>query len=163
MDIGILTVLLPVICTVFIIISCFVCPCCLCYKMCRRPTPVIATTTHTTVVTSVPQQYPQQPTAAPGPPQSYQWGQYPAYHPVPMQTHLGQPSAGPPPTYQEAIGPGYPPHPMPYSQAAFSPGQPAYPLQPPALQYQPNAPPANRDFLSQPAYNPDYVPSSMSG
>lgn len=65
-------------------------------------------------------------------------------------------------------GPIYPPNPAPYSQAAFSPNQPAYPAQPPAqpsvqppvqppVQPQPTAPFAHTDFLSQPAYNPDFV------
>ncbi|XP_042362028.1 protein shisa-5-like [Plectropomus leopardus] len=151
-----------------IFICCCVCPCCCLYKICRKPRPVIATTTHTTVVTASPQHYPQQPTATPGLPQSYQGGQYPPYQPVPVQPGYGpQPmatpyhgqqfTAGPPPTYQEATGPGYPPHPMPYSQAAFTPGQPAYPLQPPVHQPQPNAPLSNTDYLAQPAYNPAYV------
>ncbi|XP_077385247.1 uncharacterized protein LOC144023539 [Festucalex cinctus] len=143
-----------VIFVVVVLISCCVCPCCCLYKMCRKPRPVIATTTHTTVVTNTPQHYPQQPTASPGQPQPYQGAPYPAYQPVPVQPgyggqpmppqgyppqpmpvmpHPGQPyTPGPPPTYQEATGPGYPPNPMPYSQAAFTPGQPSYPLQPPA-------------------------------
>lgn len=158
-----------------IMICCCVCPCCCLYKMCRKPRPVVATTTHTTVVTTTPQHYPQQPTATPG--QSYQAAQYTPYQPVPVQPgygaqpmpqaygahpaapspYHGQPfAAGPPPTYQEATGPGYPPNPMPYSQAAFTPGQAPYPLQPPAMPKS-NAPPAHRDYLAQPAYNPDYV------
>lgn len=81
-------------------------------------TAVLATTT---VVTTIPQQYPQQPTATPV--QSYQGSQYPPYQPVPVQPgypaqpmprgygpqpmptspYQGQPfTAGPPPTYQEA-------------------------------------------------------------
>lgn len=75
-------------------------------------TAVIATTTHTTLVTGTPQ-YPQQPTATPGQPHPYQGAQYPPYQPVPVQPGYGaQPStspypapmfsAGPPPTYQEA-------------------------------------------------------------
>ncbi|XP_041639200.1 protein shisa-5-like [Cheilinus undulatus] len=152
-----------------IFICCCVCPCCCLYKMCRKPRPVIATTTHTTVVTSTPQHYPQQPTATPV--QSYQGGQYPPYQPVPAQGYGPQPmpqgygaqpyhgqpfAAGPPPTYQEATGPGYPPNPMPYSQAAYNPGGPAYPSQPP-IQPKPMAPSAHTDYLAQPAYNPDYV------
>ncbi|XP_029991082.1 protein shisa-5-like [Sphaeramia orbicularis] len=150
---------------ILIVICCCVCPCCCLYKMCRKPQPVIATTTHTTVVTSTPQHYPQQPTAVP---QSYQGAQYPAYQPVPVQPgygaqpmptmpYQGQPyKPGPPPTYQEATGPAYPVSPMHYSQAAFTPGQPSYPLQPP-VQPQPVAPPPQPDYLAQPAYNPDYV------
>ncbi|KAK1900733.1 Protein shisa-4 [Dissostichus eleginoides] len=75
---------------------------------------------------------------------------------MPTPPYQGQPfTAVPPPSYLEAIGPSYPPNPMPYSQAAFSPGQPSYPLQPP-VQPQPTAPLPNKDFLAQPAYNPDY-------
>ncbi|XP_054641479.1 protein shisa-5-like [Dunckerocampus dactyliophorus] len=165
--------------TLVVLISCCVCPCCCLYKMCRKPRPVIATTTHTTVVTSTPQHYPRQPTASPGQPHPYQAAPYPAYQPVPVQPgygsqpmppqgygaqpmptmhHPGQPfTPGPPPTYQEATGPIYPPNPMPYSQAAFNPGQPSYPLQPPPVQPQANAPPAQTDYLAQPAYNPDFV------
>ncbi|XP_031157548.1 protein shisa-5-like [Sander lucioperca] len=176
---GSVTILLIFIC-------CCVCPCCCLYKMCRKPRPVLTTTTHTTVVTTAPQQYPQQPTATPGQPQSYQGAQYQPYHPVPVQPgygaqpmpqgygaqpmhqgygaqpmqtspYHGQPFiAAPPPTYQEAIGPGFHPNPMPYSQAAFTPGQPAYPLQPP-VQPQPNAPLPPTGYHTQPAYNPDYV------
>ncbi|KAM4582440.1 protein shisa-4-like isoform 1-T2 [Fundulus diaphanus] len=154
---------------------CCICPCCCIYKMCHKPQPVVATTTHTTVVTSAPQQYPRQPTSVPGPPQTYQATQYPPYQPMPVQpgygTHpmptspyKGQPfTPGPPPPYQDAIGPAYPPsHAMPYSQAAFSPGQPAYPLQPPTHP-QPNAPPSQMDFLAQPAYNPDFVVPPNNG
>ncbi|XP_034074260.1 protein shisa-5-like [Gymnodraco acuticeps] len=201
---GFVTILLIFIC-------CCVCPCCCLYKMCRKPRPVIATTTHTTVVNTAPQQYPQQPTSA-GQPQTYQGGQYQPYNHVPVQPgygaqpapqgygpqpgpqgygaqpgpqgygaqpgpqgygaqpgpqgygaptmptppYQGQPfTAVPPPSYLEAVGPSYPPNPMPYSQAAFSPGQPPYPLQPPG-QPQPTAPLPNKDFLVQPAYNPDF-------
>ncbi|XP_029357960.1 protein shisa-5-like [Echeneis naucrates] len=165
-----------IIVLVLIFICCCVCPCCCLYKACCKPQPVVATTTHTTVVTNATPQYPQQPTATQ--PQPYQGAQYPSYQPIPMQPGYGaqsvpqgygpQPMAttsypsqpfmpGPPPTYQEATGPAYPPNPMPYSQAAFSPGQPPYPMQPP-VQPQPNAPPSHPDFLAQPAFNPDYVP-----
>ncbi|KAJ0068468.1 hypothetical protein NL108_008415 [Boleophthalmus pectinirostris] len=154
-----------------IFILCCVCPCCCLYKACRRPRPVVATTTHTTVISSTPQSYPQQPAATPQP---YQAAQYAPYQPIPVQPGYGaQPMPyqgapyvpGPPPTYQEATGPSYPAAPMPYSQAAFTPGQPPYPLQPPGPspshppQPQPNAP--QMDFLSQPAYNPDYVGNKM--
>uniref|UniRef100_A0A3Q1EBL5 Protein shisa-5-like n=1 Tax=Acanthochromis polyacanthus TaxID=80966 RepID=A0A3Q1EBL5_9TELE len=149
-----------------IFICCCVCPCCCLYKICRKPRPVIATTTHTTVVTGTPHPYPQQQAVMPVPSQSYQAVQYPAYQPVPVQPgYPAQPMPTspyqgqqftPPPTYQEATGPAHPPQPMPYSQAAYGPGQPAYPPQPP-VQPQPNAPPAYPDFLAQPAYNPEYV------
>uniref|UniRef100_A0A3B3ZP92 Shisa N-terminal domain-containing protein n=1 Tax=Periophthalmus magnuspinnatus TaxID=409849 RepID=A0A3B3ZP92_9GOBI len=130
--------------------------------------PVIATTTHTTVVTSSPQTYPQQPTATPQP---YPAAQYAPYQPIPVQPGYGtQPMPyqgapyipGPPPTYQEATGPSYPAAPMPYSQAAFTPGQPSYPLQPPGPSpSQPQPQPQPTDFLTQPAYNPDYVSNKM--
>ncbi|XP_028303410.1 protein shisa-5-like isoform X2 [Gouania willdenowi] len=160
-----------------ILICCCVCPCCCLYTMCHKPTPVVATTTHTTVVTNIPRRYPQQPTVH-VPSQPYQGNQYPAYQPVPVHPGFGaqpgpttpypghgQPNVTgpPPPTYQEATGPSYGPagpsygpQPMPYNQAGFMPGQPPYPMQPPA-QPQPNAPPATKDFLSQPAYNPDFA------
>ncbi|XP_052330221.1 protein shisa-5 isoform X1 [Oncorhynchus keta] len=139
---------IPVI-LVIIIISCCCCPCCCMYNMCRKPRPVIATTSHTTVVNTQFTQQPQQPV------QPYQGGpQYPAYQPVPVQPgygaqpqpgygggqpmttalgYQGQPfQPGPPPPYQET-GSAYPPAiQVPYSQAGFSPGQPSYPFQPPA-------------------------------
>lgn len=145
-------------------ISCCVCPCCCLYKMCRKPTPVIATTTHTTVTTSA--QYPQQPVASAG--QGYQAVQYPAYQPVPVQPgygaqpmptapYQGQPyMPGPPPPYQEATA-GYGAPPMPYSQAAFSPGHAPYPLQPPAQPGQQT--PQQDPHSTQPAYNPAYNPA----
>ncbi|XP_037346815.2 protein shisa-5-like [Pungitius pungitius] len=205
--------IVSVIIVFLIFICCCVCPCCCLYKMCRKPRPVIATSNHTTVITTAAQQYPRQSTATPGQPQSYQGAQYPVYQPpqvqpgygaqpvphgygaqpVPQgyggqpmpqayggqpmpQAYGGQPMpqgyggqpmatspypaqamvAGPPPTYQEATGPGFPPNPMPYSQAAFSPGQPAYPLQPP-VQPQPQGPTSHKDYLAQPAYNPDFT------
>ncbi|XP_022047962.2 protein shisa-4-like isoform X1 [Acanthochromis polyacanthus] len=101
-----------------IFICCCVCPCCCLYKMCRKPRPVIATTTHTTVVTGTPHPYPQQQAVMPVPSQSYQAVQYPAYQPVPVQPgYPAQPMPTspyqgqqftPPPTYQEATGPAHP-------------------------------------------------------
>uniref|UniRef100_A0A1A7YDT7 Shisa homolog 5 n=1 Tax=Iconisemion striatum TaxID=60296 RepID=A0A1A7YDT7_9TELE len=156
---------------VLILICCCVCPCCCLYSVCRKPRPVVATT-HTTVVTSIPQQYPQQPTAVAMPPQPYQATQYQPYQPTPVQPGYGtqgmptSPYQGqqlpPPPTYQEATGPAYPPQLMPYSQAAYGPGQPAYPLQPP-VQPPANVPPAQMNYLSQPAYNPDFVAPPKTG
>ncbi|KAJ3602838.1 hypothetical protein NHX12_030583 [Muraenolepis orangiensis] len=172
-----------VVVLIVIFISCCICPCCCLYKICRNPRPVIATTTHTTVVSNT--HYPQQPTASSGaPPQSYQGGAFPGYQPIPVQPGYGaqpmpqgygaqpmpqgygpqpMPSAapypgytpGPPPPYQEAMGPGYGPPPMAYSQAAFTPGQPSYPLQPPGPS-QANAPSPSAPH-GQPAYNPDYA------
>uniref|UniRef100_A0A1A8LR43 Protein shisa-5 n=1 Tax=Nothobranchius pienaari TaxID=704102 RepID=A0A1A8LR43_9TELE len=156
---------------ILIVVCCCVCPCCCLYSLCRKPRPVVATT-HTTVVTSIPQQYPQQPTAVASPPQPYQATQHHPYQPMPVQPSYGTqgmptfPHQGqqfpPPPTYQEATGPSYPPQPMPYSQAAYGPGQPAYPLQP-SVQPHPNVPPAQMDYLSQPAYNPDFVAPPKTG
>ncbi|CAB1445069.1 unnamed protein product [Pleuronectes platessa] len=85
MIIGIVSLVVVVL----IVICCCVCPCCCLYKMCRKPRPVVATTTHTTVITSTPQNYPQQPTASPGHPQSYQGAQYQPYQPVPVQPGYG--------------------------------------------------------------------------
>ncbi|XP_029548665.1 protein shisa-5 isoform X2 [Salmo trutta] len=157
---------IPVI-FVIIFISCCVCPCCCLYNMCRKPRPVIATTSHTTVVNTQFTQQPQQPI------QIYQGGpQYPAYQPVPVQPgygaqpqpgygggqpmptapgNQGQPfQPGPPPPYQET-GSAYPPAiPVPYSQAGFSPGQPSYPFQPPA---QPGYPAQHPGY---PAQQPGY-------
>ncbi|KAL2091523.1 hypothetical protein ACEWY4_013786 [Coilia grayii] len=143
------------------VICCCVCPCCCLYKMCRKPRPVIATTTHTTTVVTTP--YPQNTAPA---------QQYPGYHPVapqpgygtplgygaqpmPSAPHQGQATAfGPPPPYQDIAGPGYP---VNYGGAAFTPGQQAYPLQPPVpAGYQTQPSPAT-DFNAQPAYNPDFV------
>jgi len=171
---------------ILIILCCCLCPCCCLYQICRKPRPVVATTTHTTVVTHTPQHYPQQPTASAGiQGPSYQGGQGPSYQSVPVQPGYGaqpmpqaygaqpmpqaygaQPmppapypayTPGPPPPYQEAMGPSYGPSPMAYSQAAFTPGQPSYPLQPPGQPHaQANAPPPPADH-GQPAYNPAYA------
>ncbi|XP_030633540.1 protein shisa-5 [Chanos chanos] len=164
-----------VIVLVVVVVVCCVCPCCCIYKMCRKPRPVVATATHTTVINT---QYPQQQQQTPN-----QGAQYPGYQPVPAQPGFGgqpaygtpgygaqpgyggqpmptapyqaQPYApGPPPPYQEAAGPGYP---APYSQAAYTAGQLAYPLQPPV------APPPSDYNASQPAYNPAYVEPGKSG
>nr|XP_023996497.1 protein shisa-5-like isoform X2 [Salvelinus alpinus] len=51
---------IPVI-FLIILISCCLCPCCCLYNMCRKPRPVIATTSHTTVVKHQFTQQPQQP------------------------------------------------------------------------------------------------------
>ncbi|XP_068568432.1 protein shisa-5-like isoform X2 [Cebidichthys violaceus] len=122
--------------TVFLIfICCCVCPCCCLYKMCRKPRPVIATSTHTTVITNTPQQYPQQPTATPGQPQSYQGGQYQMYHPVPVQPGYGaQPG---PQAYGAQPGPqAYGPQPGPQAYGP-QPGPQAYGPQPGPQAYGP--------------------------
>ncbi|XP_038839853.1 protein shisa-5-like isoform X2 [Salvelinus namaycush] len=164
---------IPVI-FLIILISCCLCPCCCLYNMCRKPRPVIATTSHTTVVNTQFTQQPQQPIHL------YQGGpQYPAYQPVPIQPGYGaqpqpgygggqlMPTApgnqgqhfqpGPPPPYQDT-GSAYPPAiPVPYSQAGFSPGQPSYPIQPPA---QPGYPAQQPGYPAQqpgyPAQQPAY-------
>lgn len=90
----------------------------LCVSVLCFVTAVINTTTHTTVVTTAPQQYPRQQVATPGQPPGYQ---YPSYQATPMQpgygtqpmpqSYVAQPTVpyqgqpytpGPPPTYQEA-------------------------------------------------------------
>uniref|UniRef100_A0A3B3DW85 Shisa N-terminal domain-containing protein n=1 Tax=Oryzias melastigma TaxID=30732 RepID=A0A3B3DW85_ORYME len=132
-------------------------------KVIKKKDYAVIATTHHTIVTSVPGQYPQQPTV---PAQSYQGAQpYPPYQPVPVQPGYGthsMPAAvhqgpqftpGPLPTYQEASECHVP---MPYSQAAFQPGQPPYPLQPPVCS-NPTAPPAHSDYMAQPAYNPAFA------
>ncbi|XP_029287645.1 protein shisa-5-like [Cottoperca gobio] len=155
---GFITILLIFIC-------CCVCPCCCLYKMCRKPRPVIATTTHTTVVTTAPQQYPQQPTATPGQPQSYQGGQYQPYHPIPVQPGYGpqpaQPGYGAQPMPQgygaQPMPQGYGPQPMPTSSYQ---GQQFTALPPPTYQeaigpaYPPNPMPYSQAAFApgQPAY-----------
>ncbi|KAL6464818.1 hypothetical protein MHYP_G00271350 [Metynnis hypsauchen] len=158
-----------VIIIIIFFVVCCLCPCCCLYKMCRKPRPVMTTTTHTTVVST---QYPQQQPLNPG-------VQYPAYQqipaqpgysaqpgyggqpmPMPMPTtpYKGQPYApGPPPPYHES---GYP---APYSQAAYDGGQPPYPLQPPTQPgYAHPTPPADYS-VSQPPYNPAYVDPPKTG
>ncbi|KAA0712006.1 hypothetical protein E1301_Tti012744 [Triplophysa tibetana] len=149
---------------IILFIVCCVCPCCCLYKMCRKPTPIVTTTTHTVIST----QYPQQPVVPAGqyppykpvaPPAGYR-GQ-PAYGGPPMPTgpYQGQPYiAGPPPPYQEAGGPGYP---APYSQAAFDGGQASYPIQPPV--HPGFAHPATDYSSTQPAYNPAFMEQPKTG
>ncbi|XP_039865087.1 protein shisa-5-like isoform X1 [Simochromis diagramma] len=151
----ILIVGMSIIPFVFLIFCCCVCPSCCLYKLCNKR----EATTQVTMVSNTP----QHPTAAPGPPESYQEMPHhlpqPGYPAQPILTppYHGQSfTVGPPPSYQEAISPAYPP--MPYGQAAFMPRQPAYP-QPPCPQPKPSAPPATPDFLAQPAYNPDFASS----
>ncbi|KAK9528790.1 hypothetical protein VZT92_012935 [Zoarces viviparus] len=126
-----------------IFICCCICPCCCLYKMCRKPRPVIATSTHTTVVTTAPQQYPQQPIATPGQPQSYQGGQYPIYHPVPLQ-----------PGYGAQPGPqGYGAQPGPQGYGA-QPGPQGYGAQPGPQGY--GAQPGPQGYGAQPMPTPPY-------
>ncbi|XP_037630481.1 protein shisa-5-like [Sebastes umbrosus] len=170
-----------------IFICCCVCPCCCLYNMCRKPRPVIATSTHTTVVTTAPQQYPQQPAATARQPQSYQGGQYqPTYQPVPVQPVYGaQPMIQGYPA--QPMPQGYGAQPMPtsayhgqqftagppptYQEATgpgFPPGAMPYsqaafgPGQPPypmqpPVQPQPKGPVPHTDYSAQPAFNPDFT------
>ncbi|XP_063072133.1 protein shisa-5-like [Engraulis encrasicolus] len=181
----IISVIIPaVIIFILLVIICCVCPCCCCYQMCRKPRPVVAATTHTTVVNTQylqnpaptqqhPGYYPvnqQQPAYNPGN------QQHPGYYPGNQQPGYGTPAPyggqpmasaapqgpanmafGAPPSYQDVAGPGG--YPVNYSGAAFTPGQQSYPMQPTGhagYQNQP-MPPANVDPNAQPAYNPDYV------
>ncbi|XP_028854462.1 protein shisa-5 isoform X1 [Denticeps clupeoides] len=154
------------------IVLCCVCPCCCLYKLCRKPRPVVATTTHTTVITSPPAQpaaqYPgYQPVPAQpgyGAPGGYGTQvMYPA-QPMPTAPYQGQPYGSPlPPPYQEFVPPGYQ---APHSQAGYAAGQPFYPMQPAGQQPYPSQPqgqpydvaqhPPPKDY-AQPPYNPDYV------
>ncbi|XP_034388362.1 protein shisa-5-like [Cyclopterus lumpus] len=147
-----------------IFISCCVCPCCCLYKMCRKPRPVIATSTHTTVVTTTPQQYPQQPTARPGQPQAYQGGQYQIYHPVPVQ-----PGYGPQPVPQgyraQPVPQGYGAQPVPQGYGAQPMPTPPYHGQaivagPPPTYQEATGPgfPPNPMPYSQAAYAPGQPP-----
>ncbi|CAL8402940.1 unnamed protein product [Arctogadus glacialis] len=145
---------------ILIIIACCVCPCCCLYKICRKPRPVIATTTHTTVVTHTPQHYPQQPTASPGiQGPSYQGGQVPGYQSVPVQPGYGaqpmpqQYGAQPmPQAYSgQPMPQAYSGQPMPQAYG----GQPMAPAPYPA--YTPGPPPAYQE-----AMGPSYGPSPMA-
>ncbi|XP_046881060.1 calcium-binding protein P isoform X2 [Hypomesus transpacificus] len=114
--------------TIFLIslfICCCVCPCCCLYKMCRSPRPVVATTTHTVINTT----YPQQPTAAPN--QGYQATHYSGYQPMPVQQSYGgqpiQPAYGGQPM-QPAYG-GQPMQPG-YGGQPMQPGYGGQPMQP---------------------------------
>lgn len=110
------------------IIVCFTCSCCCLYKMCRRPRPVVTTTTSTTVVHTPYPQPPSMPPSYPGP--SYQ-----GYQPIPSQQGM---AAAPYPTQ-------YPP---PY---------PAQPVCPPAYHETLSGGAAMPYPASQPPYNPAYV------
>ncbi|XP_070247300.1 protein shisa-5 isoform X1 [Myotis yumanensis] len=110
------------------IIACFTCSCCCLYKMCRRPRPIVTTTTATTVVHAP---YPQ-PT---GVPPSYPGPSYQGYHPIPPQPGM---VAAPYPTQ-------YPP---PY---------PAQPVGPPAYHETLAGDAAMAYPASQPPYNPAYM------
>ncbi|XP_076985545.1 protein shisa-5 isoform X3 [Tamandua tetradactyla] len=114
--------------SVVTIIICFTCSCCCLYKMCRRPRPVVTTTSSTTVVHSP---YPQAPSMPPG----YPGPTYQGYHP--MAPHPGMPVASYPTQY-----------PPPY---------PTQPLGPPAYQETLSGDAAMPYPISQPPYNPAYM------
>ncbi|XP_074139143.1 protein shisa-5 isoform X2 [Sminthopsis crassicaudata] len=102
------------------IIFCLTCSCCCLYKMCRRPRPVV-TTTSTTVVHSA---YPQQQSVPPG----YPGAMYQGYQPMPVQP--GMPVA-PYPTQYPPPYPAQPTGPPAYHEAQPGAGAP-YPIsQPP--------------------------------
>ncbi|KAM9657390.1 protein shisa-5 isoform 1-T1 [Morphnus guianensis] len=120
------------VCAVIIItiILCLTCSCCCLYKACRRPRPVVATTTSTTVVHAP---YPQQQ----GVPPNYPVAPYQGYQPVAIQPQPGMPVAPYPAQYP-------PPYPMQPS------GPPAY--------HETVAAGAGAPYpISQPPYNPAYV------
>ncbi|XP_067095851.1 protein shisa-5 isoform X2 [Osmerus mordax] len=126
---GIAAVIGSSIFVIVVFICCCVCPCCCLYKMCRSPRPVVATTTHTVINTS----YPQQPTASSN--QGYQATHYSGYQPMPVQqSYGGQPMQ---PAYGgQPMQPAYGGQPM---QPAYGgqPMQPAYGGQPmPTAPYQ---------------------------
>ncbi|XP_040449079.1 protein shisa-5 isoform X3 [Falco naumanni] len=111
------------------IILCLTCSCCCLYKACRKPRPVV-TTTSTTVVQAP---YPQQQ----GVPPSYPVAPYQGYQPVAIQPQPGMPVAPYPTQYP-------PPYPMQPS------GPPAY--------HETVAAGAGAPYpISQPPYNPAYV------
>ncbi|XP_064012472.1 protein shisa-5 isoform X2 [Pogoniulus pusillus] len=120
------------VCAVIIItiILCLTCSCCCLYKACRKPRPVVATTTATTVVHAP---YPQQQGMAP----AYPVAPYQGYQPVAVQPQPGMPVAPYPAQYP-------PPYPMQPS------GPPAY--------HETMAAGAGAPYpVSQPPYNPAYM------
>ncbi|XP_061864345.1 protein shisa-5 isoform X1 [Colius striatus] len=120
------------VCAVIIvtIVLCLTCSCCCLYKACRRPRPVVATTTATTVVHAP---YPQQPAVPPG----YPAAPYQGYQPMPVQPQPGMPVA-------------------PYP-AQYPPPYPTQPSGPPAY-HETMAAGAGAPYpISQPPYNPAYM------
>ncbi|XP_030584551.1 protein shisa-4-like [Archocentrus centrarchus] len=135
---------------VFIFICCCCCPCCCMYNMCRKPQSVIAAPIQTTVVTTIPQQCPEQPTAVPGPSQSYPG--------MPIQSVPAKPDYPAQPIYPAQ--PVYPAQPI-------YPAQPVYPAQPmPTSPYHvqpftPGPPPSYQE-ATNPAYPPQPMPYSQA-
>ncbi|XP_054243226.1 protein shisa-5 isoform X2 [Indicator indicator] len=127
------------VCAVIIvtIVLCLTCSCCCLYKACRRPRPVVATTTATTVVHTP---YPQQQGVAP----TYPVAPYQGYQPVAIQPQPGMPVApypaqypppypmqpSGPPAYHETVAAGagapYPVSQPPYNPAYMDPQKPTY-------------------------------------
>ncbi|KAL4667378.1 hypothetical protein H8959_006067 [Pygathrix nigripes] len=102
--------------SVITVIICFTCSSCCLYKTCRRPRPVVTTTTSTTVVYAP---YPQPPSVLP----SYPGPNYQGYHTMPPQP--GMPAA-PYPTHPWArrdpeTPAGGAAAPYPASQAPYNP------------------------------------------
>ncbi|KAM9752733.1 uncharacterized protein ACNS7B_009105 isoform 3-T3 [Menidia menidia] len=136
---GVVVVVLVLV----VLVSCCVCPCCCVYKRCRKPRPAepTATAAH----------------AHGDPPGSASTAHY---QPVHAQPGYGA-QPGPYPPGQPGSGPGYPLQPgsggaQPGYPLQPGSGQPGYPLQPLGQPQPSGAPPAQMDFLSQPAYNPEY-------
>ncbi|KAM9752731.1 uncharacterized protein ACNS7B_009105 isoform 1-T1 [Menidia menidia] len=153
---GVVVVVLVLV----VLVSCCVCPCCCVYKRCRKPRPAepTATAAHAhgdppgSASTAHYQPVHAQPGygAQPQPGYGYGGGQ-PGYGAQPGPYPPGQPGSGPGYPLQPGSGgaqPGYPLQP--------GSGQPGYPLQPLGQPQPSGAPPAQMDFLSQPAYNPEY-------
>ncbi|XP_016048225.2 protein shisa-5 isoform X4 [Erinaceus europaeus] len=109
------------------IIVCFTCSCCSLYKMCRRPRPIVTTTTATTVVHAPYPQPANMPPSYPGP-------VYQGYQPMPPQ-------------------PGLPGAPYP---TQYPPPYPAQPMGPPTY-HETLAGAAMPYPASQPPYNPAYM------
>nr|XP_015090379.1 protein shisa-5 isoform X1 [Vicugna pacos] len=114
--------------SVVTVIICFTCSCCYLYKMCRRPRPVVTTTTATTVVHTP---YPQPPSVPP----SYPGPTYQGYHSMSPQ-------------------PGVPAAPYP---TQYPPPYPAQPMGPPAYHETMAGGAAMPYPASQPPYNPAYM------
>ncbi|XP_062486650.1 protein shisa-5 isoform X2 [Pezoporus occidentalis] len=128
---GTLAAIGVAVCAVIIItiILCLTCSCCCLYKACRRPRPVV-TTTSTTVVHAP---YPQQQGASP----NYQVAPYQGYQPVAIPPQPGMPVA-------------------PYP-AQYPPPYPVQPSGPPAYCETVAAGAGAPYPVSQPPYNPAYV------
>ncbi|XP_030063943.1 protein shisa-5 isoform X2 [Microcaecilia unicolor] len=120
------------------IILCFTCSCCCLYKMCRRPRPVVTTTTATVIHAPYPQQ--------PGIPAAYPPAQYQGYQPI-------QPS----PAYTGPMPAGMPTAPYP---TQYPPPYASQPSGPPGY-HETMATGAGAPYpAAQPPYNPAYMDSA---